>query len=79
MAENKTEFRNLDGAYFRVQRDGKWKNICFSDLTEDEMEEVMTGRNIPWLKQLCKLLGQTLRHIGDECDIMIDLEEGSNG
>lgn len=26
--------RNLDGVYFRVERDGKWQNICFSDLTK---------------------------------------------
>ena len=30
--------RNLDGIYFRVQRDGKWGNTCFSDLTQEEME-----------------------------------------
>ena len=29
--------RNLDGVYFRVQRDGKWGNTCFSDLTQEEM------------------------------------------
>lgn len=21
--------RELDGCYFRIQRDGKWQNICF--------------------------------------------------
>ena len=30
--------RNLDGIYFRVQRDEKWGNTCFSDLTQEEME-----------------------------------------
>ena len=30
--------RNLDGIYFRVQRDEKWENACFSDLTQEEME-----------------------------------------
>ena len=29
---------NLDGVYFRVKRNGKWDNICFSDLTEDEQD-----------------------------------------
>lgn len=29
------EFRNLDGIYFRVQRNNKLQFICFSDLTEE--------------------------------------------
>lgn len=28
--------RNLDGYYFRVKRDGKWDNICWSDMTDEE-------------------------------------------
>lgn len=28
--------RNLDGIYFRVNRDGRWKNSCFSDMTYPE-------------------------------------------
>lgn len=27
------EIRDMDGVYFRVERDGKWCNICFSDRT----------------------------------------------
>lgn len=37
--------RNLDGAYFRIERDGKWQSICFSDLTEDEMKSVMKDKD----------------------------------
>ena len=37
--------RNLDGVYFRVERDGKWQNICFSDLTTSEREEVLAGKD----------------------------------
>lgn len=36
--------RNLDGCYFRVKREGKWQNICFSDLTKDERDEVTNGK-----------------------------------
>ena len=38
--------RNLDGVYFRIKRDDKWQNICFSDLTEDERQEMMKNRSI---------------------------------
>ena len=66
---NFREFRELDGVYFRVKRDNEWKNICFSDLTEKEMSEVLDGRCNEWLKDLCKILGNTIRSIGDQFDI----------
>ena len=54
--------RNLDGYYFRVKRDGKWDNICWSDMTDEERDEQMTNRSEEWLKSLCKGLSQ--RFIG---------------
>lgn len=63
------EKRNLDGAYFRVKRGGKWQNICFSDLTDEEMDAVLNGQTTIWLMSLCKHLGQVLRYIGNEFDI----------
>ncbi len=63
------EKRNLDGAYFRVNRDGEWQKICFSDLTDEEMDAVLNGQTTIWLMSLCKHLGQVLRYIGNEFDI----------
>lgn len=63
------EFRELDGVFFRVERNNKWQNICFSDLTESEMDEVLKGRSKEWLRNLCKLLGTTIRQLGDAFDI----------
>ena len=67
--------RNLDGAYFRVLRDGKWQSICFSDLTEDEMNEVLKNRNEEWLKSLCIHLGRALRDVGDKMHVVREDEE----
>ena len=64
--------RNLDGVYFRVKRDDKWLNVCFSDLSDDEMEEVMQDRPVEWLKDMCKILGRTIRDIGDQLDIVME-------
>ena len=64
--------RNLDGIYFRVKRDEKWDNICFSDMTQDEMENVMNNRDIDWLKSMCVQLGRTIRNIGDQLDIVCE-------
>lgn len=66
--------RNLDGVYFRVKRNDKWENICFSDLSDDEMEEVMQNRTDEWLKNMCKILGHTIKNIGDQLDITMELE-----
>ena len=63
------EFRNLDGYYFRVKRDDKWQNICFSDLTEDEMKEVTQNRSVEWLQSLAIGLGKVIRDIGDQLDL----------
>ena len=57
--------RNLDGVYFRIGTE----NICFSDLTEDQMEDVMENRSVEWLKSMCVILGKTIREMGDEFDI----------
>ena len=42
--------RDLDGFYLRVNRDGKWCNLCFTDLTEEEQSK--------WLD---RLFGEGLR------------------
>lgn len=64
--------RNLDGVYFRVKRDNEWQNSCFSDLTDGEMEEVLQNRSDEWLKNMCKILGKTIRGIGDQLDISME-------
>lgn len=58
--------RNLDGVYFRIGTD----NICFSDLSKEQMEEVLENRSEDWLKSMCIILGQTIREIGDELDLV---------
>lgn len=71
--------RNLDGVYFRVQtEDGKWDNVCFSDLTELQQTEVMENKDEVWLRSLCKILAKTIRNIGDQFDI-ISVHDEENG
>lgn len=64
--------RNLDGIYFRINRNVEWNNVCFSDLTQDEKEYVMKNRDIDWLKSMCIQLARTIRKIGDEFDIVAE-------
>ena len=60
--------RNLDGVYFRIGTE----NICFSDLTEEQQDEIMSGRNEEWLKSLCKILAKAIREIGDQFDVVCE-------
>lgn len=62
--------RKLDGVFFRVNRNGKWQSVCFSDLTDAEMDEVLEAKSREWIKSLCKILGKTMKQIGDELDIV---------
>ena len=66
---NSTINRQLDGIYFRVKRGDKWEDICFSDLTDEEMEDVLKTFDEPALRRMCKVLGKVLREIGDELDL----------
>ena len=63
--------RNLDRFYFRIGTE----NICWSDLTEEQMNEVLEGRSEEWIKNLCIRLGQTIREIGDQFDIVAMMDE----
>ncbi|MBS1360639.1 MAG: hypothetical protein HPZ77_00745 [Acidaminococcaceae bacterium] len=62
--------RDLDGIYFRVKRGKHWESICFSDLSDEEMDKVLEGHSVEWLKKTCKILGRTIRDIGDTMDLV---------
>ena len=64
--------RNLDGAYFRVKRGAKYENICFSDLTLEERDEVCKNRSSEWFKSLVYHLADSLQGIGEELDIVCE-------
>ena len=51
--------RDLDGIYFRVKRGKRWESVCFSDLSDEEMDKVLEGHSVEWLKSTCKILGRT--------------------
>ena len=65
--------RNLDGCFFRVQRDGKWQNICFSDLSNAERDQICHGKSKEFLQSLCLHLADVIREIGEEFDIVKEL------
>ena len=62
--------RGLDGVFFRVERDGKWDSICFTDLTEEEQRKQMENRSKDWLEELAVILAQAVRDMGDAFNIV---------
>ena len=64
--------RHIDGLYSRIQRNGKWNNVCFSDLTIDEREQVCEGKSIQWLKAVLFYITDCLQNVAEEFDIRGD-------
>lgn len=62
--------RNLDGVYYRVERDFGYENVSFSDLTEERMRDVLKGHSKEYLLEMCVILGKRIREIGDQLDIV---------
>lgn len=65
--------RNLDGCYFRIQRDGKWQSICFSDLTQQERDRITADKDAVWLRSLCYHLADCLSDIGEQLDLVKEI------
>lgn len=65
----------LDGVYFRMKRDNKYYDICFSDLTEEEKNNIMNGKTVEWLKTMCIILSNTIHNIGERFDIYNTIEK----
>lgn len=64
-AENYPIERGLDGMYFRIERCGEWKDICFTDLIPEEREVVLNSFDKDALIRTCLLLADTVRAVGD--------------
>jgi len=70
--------RNLDGIYLRVERDGKWQNICYSDMTPSERDEVARKRaetstpaeQAQWWRSTADALADALYDIGEHLGLV---------
>ena len=61
--------RNLDGMYFMTERDGKPIPVCFTDLTEEEIEEIIGERSADWWKSVALNLKECINEIGEQFDL----------
>ena len=70
--------RNLDGIYFRVERDGRWQNVCYSDMTKIERDEIAEKRaehatpeeQAAWWRSMADILADQLYDMGEQFGIV---------
>lgn len=57
--------RGIDGIYYRVNRNDKQEDVCFTDLTVDEQKRMLETLDNEALKKTCLILADTVRAVGD--------------
>lgn len=62
---------NIDGIYFRVERKGKWYNISFCDMTEEEINKVIGERSAEWWKMVAMHLRNVLNDVCEQFEIEV--------
>lgn len=72
--EDKINRRNLSGIYifYKFEEEDKPSPTCFEDCSSEKQDEFMNSLDLEGLKNLCKILANDLRKIGDKFDIMSD-------
>ena len=63
--------RDLDGCFFRVQREGKWHSLCWTDLTKEERDEIVkaNAHNEYWCQRMLEYITKEYRETGDYLNI----------
>ena len=72
--------RNLDGIYFRVERDGKYESVCYSDMTAEERDEIAALREknatpeemAVWWRKIANILADQLYGMGEQLGVMCE-------
>ena len=67
--------RELCGIYFRVERNGKFEDVCFTDMTELEQRRVIDDFSPESLRNMCMVLAGVVRNLGDMFDISAEKGE----
>jgi len=69
--------RNLDGIYFRVERDGKMQNVCYSDMEQRERDEIARKKmenstpaeQAQWWRSMADILADQLYDMGEQLGV----------
>lgn len=70
---------DMDGIYFRIKRNNKYENVCFSDLTNEERAVVCSNKQIEWFIRVAYHLAHCLYEAGAILDKLgVKLSEDRN-
>lgn len=58
--------RDLDGVYYRQKRGKKFCNVCFTDLTKEEQEEILKKYDTKQLCRMAYLMADTICKIDEQ-------------
>lgn len=58
----------MDRIFIRVSRDGKYMDVCFSDLSKDEQNAFLDTLTVSGLKRMCLELARSLRAFPEYAD-----------
>lgn len=56
---------NMDSIYYRVKRDDKWQNVCFSDCTSEELAELTKDYTAEQWKRVALHFAEKLYELGE--------------
>ena len=69
---------NLDGIFSRIERGGKWVNVCLSDMTVEERDKVLDRLSMDGARRMIHHLCFCLRWIGEQKDLYGEWEESTD-
>jgi hypothetical protein len=71
--------RRLCGIFFEIRRNGKTEKVCFSDMNEFEMNNIIMDRskNKRWWFSMAKAQAKALKRLGDQCEVVRNSNEPS--
>ena len=58
--------RNLDGVYYRQKRDNKWTNVCFTDMTHEEQDEILKKYDVRQLIRMAYIMADVVKNIDEQ-------------
>ena len=72
-----TNRRNLSGIYIfhKFEDEERRQPTCFEDCPEEKQDEWLDSLDIEAVKNLAKMLGKTLREIGDQFELSTKSED----
>ena len=60
--------RNLDGVFYRQKRGKKFCSICFTDLTQEEQQEILKEYSPAQLCRMAYLMADVIKKIDEQID-----------